>query len=84
MNTSFDQKMFRSFKSRLTRRQNLKDYHGIIKLWEDFKRFYDYSDQPWPDDWRRWQRAAEDAAFTLQRERRDARWDPPSRYRRVS
>lgn len=65
----FDQRMFRSFKSRLTRRRNLKDHHGVIRLWAEFRQYYDNSDQPWPDDWRRWERAAEDASYALDRMR---------------
>jgi hypothetical protein len=61
-----NQAAFRSFKTKLTRRKNAKDYEGIIQLWQEFESY------PWsqgmPDDWRRWERAAEDAMSQLRRQ----------------
>lgn len=59
------QKKYRSFKSRLTRLKNRKDYKGIIDLWNEFKAYYNNSNEPWPDAWSNWQRAADDAAFAI-------------------
>ena len=55
--------VYRSFKTRLTRRWNRKDYHGVIRLWAEFQQHYDNNNAPWPDDWHRWQRYADDAAI---------------------
>ena len=74
MSRTPEQAAFRSFKSKLTRRVNRKDWHSVIALWHEFKAFYDNNDQPWPDDWRRWERAAEDARYTLQRENPGKDW----------
>jgi len=61
------QSKYRSFKSRLTRLKNRKDHKGIIALWKEFEAYYNDSNEPWPDAWSNWQRAADDAQFTLQR-----------------
>jgi hypothetical protein len=58
---------YRTFKSRLTRLTNAKDHAGLIALWAEFKAFYNDHDFPMPDDWRRWERAAEDAKYELAR-----------------
>lgn len=56
---------YRSFKSRLTRAVNRKDHASVVALWDEFKAYYAGNDWPWPDDWRKWERAAEDAKRTL-------------------
>lgn len=55
------------FKSALTRAQNKKDWHAVIKVAADFEQFFDAKGWPQPDDWSRWQRAADDARHALQR-----------------
>jgi hypothetical protein len=62
------QRQYRTFKSTLTRRVNAKDWPGVIALWHVVNAYYeDPSHEPWPDDWHRWERAADDAQFALQR-----------------
>lgn len=61
------QKQYRTFKATLTRRRNRADWQGVIDLWAEFTHYFDSRDAAWPDDWRRWERAAEDAQFALQR-----------------
>ena len=56
---------YRSFKSRLTRLTNKRDHAGLIALWKEFEAFYNDRNWPMPDDWRRWERAAEDAKHAL-------------------
>ncbi len=63
------QKLFVTFKGKLTRLQNRKDLQGIINLWNEFQHAFDSRGLPWPDDWRRWERAADDATFELQRQK---------------
>jgi len=63
------QAKWRSFKTRLTRLQNKKDHTKIIALWREFEVYYNSSNEPWPDDWSRFQRAADDAQFALRFER---------------
>jgi len=61
-------KKFRSFKSRLTRALNRKDWHAVIAVANDFENFYD-AHPPVPDDWNRWARAKRDAEQELARQR---------------
>lgn len=58
---------YRSFKSRLTRLTNTHDHAGLLALWAEFEGFYDSRNWPMPDDWRRWERAAEDAKLAIAR-----------------
>jgi hypothetical protein len=60
-------RLYRSFRTRLTRRVNKHDWHGVQMLWIEFQEFYSTPERPMPDDWRRWERAAEDARFEEQR-----------------
>ena len=56
---------YRSFKSRLTRAKNLHNHADLVALWDEFKDYYDSRDWPMPDDWRRWEAAADDAKRKL-------------------
>lgn len=58
------QKTYRRFKSLLTRRLNKGDHRGLLVLWHEFSDHYD-THGPWPDDWRRWSLAAQDAEWAL-------------------
>lgn len=62
------QTKFRSFKTRLSRVLNKKDWHGVLREAKAFRDYYASSAEPMPDDWHRWQRAADDAFFALRRE----------------
>jgi hypothetical protein len=68
MSHETEQRIYRSFKSRLTRRVNAKDWHGVQMLWIEFQEYYSTPERPMPDDWRRWERAAEDALCCRQRQ----------------
>jgi hypothetical protein len=63
-NEAVMQKQVQQFKSRLMRLKNNGDNQGIITLWEEFQEWCDAN--MWPDNWSLWERAAQDAAFTLQ------------------
>lgn len=63
----------RKFKSRLTRLKNKHDNTGIIKLWDEFEDWC--NDNMWPDNWRLWESAKEDAELALRREA----WVPSTR-----
>lgn len=63
----------RAFKSRLTRLKNKDDHAGIIALWDEFSEWCD--DNMWPDNWRLWEAAKDDAEFALRRES----WVPSTR-----
>lgn len=58
---------YRSFKSTLTRRTRLKRHQAVIDLWSEFRAYYHTRNWPMPDDWRQWERAAEDAYSALMR-----------------
>lgn len=60
-----EQKKIRQFKSRLTRLKNKKDLQGIIDLWEELRQWCDGEDHMYPDNWRLWERAAEEAYYAL-------------------
>lgn len=63
------QKRFRLFKSALTRATNTKDPHKVIAACDAFFAHYERADsEPFPDDWHRWERARDDARYTLQRQ----------------
>lgn len=62
------QAKFRSFKTRLTRVMNKKDWHGVLREAASFRDYYRDSAEPMPDDWSRWQRAADDAFYALRRQ----------------
>jgi aminoglycoside phosphotransferase (APT) family kinase protein len=55
----------KQFKSRLTRLKNKNDDQGIIDLWAEFKEWCD--NHMYPDNWRLWFVAAEDAQRRLYR-----------------
>jgi len=57
----------KQFKSRLTRLKTKGDNQGIINLWEELRQWCDGEDHMYPDNWRLWERAAEDAYYTLRR-----------------
>ena len=59
------QAKYQSFKTRLTRLKNKKEYTQIVALWREFEAYYNTSNEPWPDTWSNWQRAADDAELTL-------------------
>ncbi len=64
------QKTFVRFKSALTRAQNTKDPHKVLAACRLFFDHYNRAEsEPFPDDWHRWERAQDDAKFTLQRMR---------------
>lgn len=65
--TSDHQRAFQTFKRRLTRYTNVKDFSAIVSLWDEFRDYFDSRSVAWPDDWRRWERAAEDATYALKR-----------------
>jgi len=67
------QRLFVRYKSRLTRLQNQQNHRGIIALWDEMQTEFDRLGFPLPDDWRRWERAAEDAQFSLRRAQ-ETRW----------
>ncbi len=62
------QQTYRRFKSALTRAVNKKDWQGVLLQARKFRDYYRTSDEPMPDFWSRWQRAADDAYFNLQRQ----------------
>jgi hypothetical protein len=63
-NLTEEQKTYRRFKSELTRLTRKQDHVGVIRLWTQFQTHYD-THGPWPDLWRNWERAAEDALYAL-------------------
>lgn len=67
MDYSAAQKLVTRYRSRLTRLQNRNDHLGIIALWIAMQAEFDRLGFPLPDQWRCWERAAEDAARTLSR-----------------
>ena len=57
---------YRRLKGNLTRAINSGSHVRVIRACEKaFRSFEQYS---YPDDWHRWQRANDDAAYALQRE----------------
>jgi indole-3-glycerol phosphate synthase len=66
------QKTFRAFKSALTRALNHKGHAEIIAECKRFRDYYRNSAEPLPDDWARWQRAADVSYFALMREGKHA------------
>lgn len=61
------QKLCTRYRGKLTRLQRKADHAGIVALWSEFQRAFEAIDAPLPDDWRRWERAAEDSAYALER-----------------
>lgn len=59
------------FKAALTRARNKRDPNAIIKVADDFEKFFADKGWPLPDNWSLWDRAKEDALFEL---RRAAKW----------
>ena len=68
-----------NFKSNLSRLQANKKHDAVIALWEEFQRYYDSNDFPYPDNWRNWERAAEDAKVALDREKREGHFADPTK-----
>lgn len=66
------QAQYRKFKTALTRAVNKKDWPGVLREAKRFRDYYETSDEPMPDFWSRWQRAADDAYYNLQRAGIDA------------
>jgi N12 class adenine-specific DNA methylase len=66
--TGTPNEVFKKFKTALTRAQNAKDWPAVIAEAERFKAYYDDpANPPFPDDWRRWEIAGEDAARAMRR-----------------
>lgn len=61
------QRRVTAYRSRLTRLKNTKNLQGIIDLWAEMQAEFDDRDWPLPDQWRLWERAAEDARLELHR-----------------
>jgi hypothetical protein len=68
MDYSAAQKLVTRYRSRLTRLQNQQNHQGIVALWKEMESEFERLGYPLPDQWRNWERAAEDALYTLQRE----------------
>lgn len=62
------QRQYRAMKSSLTRSINTGDPRRVLATTS--KAMAIFEDQGYPDDWSRWQRAAEDARLVLTRNRR--------------
>jgi len=62
------QKAFTRYKGALTRlqRKTPVDHTAIVALWPAMVAEFDRNDWPLPDDWRRFERAAEDSTYRLQ------------------
>jgi hypothetical protein len=58
---------YQKLKSKLTRAQNSKDPYKVLAEVRKFSSYYNSISEPLPDDWSRWQRAADDAVYELQR-----------------
>ena len=67
MDYSQAQKLVVRYRSRLTRLKNLKNHQGIIDLWAEMETEFQNKGFPLPDQWRNWERAADDARHTLAR-----------------
>lgn len=64
--TDEQQKRFQQFKSSLTRAENAKDWRAVIVAVRAFEDFFSKISPP--DQWHRWQNAADDAVHALNRE----------------
>lgn len=69
-------KVVRQFKSKLTRLQNKHDHAGVVALWDEFRTWCESPAGMYPDNWRRWSVAAEDAQRALDRAQWE--WSPPT------
>ena len=58
-------KIFRNQKSALTRAKNKKDPEAIIKVVEAAFEEWDDKFPAWPDNWRLWQNAKDDAERSI-------------------
>lgn len=57
-----EQRQYRRFKTTLARALNAKDWYRVIAAADSFDAYYSRPDAPpYPDDWMRWTRAADDA-----------------------
>lgn len=70
MSYTLTQAEFTKLKSKLTRAINSKDDAKIIKTCDEALEIFDA--KGWPDDWRRWERAKEDAVLRQRYARVDA------------
>lgn len=62
-------KIYRGFKTQLTRALNKRDWRKVIEVADAFNCYYsDPAHPPFPDDWSRWQRAKDDAQYQLKRQ----------------
>lgn len=69
---AIENKMFRTFKGRLTRAKNSGDPRKVIAAVAEFDAYYSQPGKVYPDDWARWERAKDDALFELRR--RESAW----------
>lgn len=65
MSDTLTQREYSSLKASLTRVIKSGDHAAIGQ--EAVRAFAIFAAKGWPDDWSRWQRAADDAAFALAR-----------------
>jgi hypothetical protein len=61
------QKRVKYYRGQLTRLQNKQNNSGIIALWAAMQFEFERNGWALPDSWARWQRAADDARYALQR-----------------
>lgn len=73
--TSDAQKQFSKFKGDLTKAEKAKDWPRVIEEAKKFTAYYDALGA-YPDDWARWERAAEDAKLALKQ--KDETKGPPA------
>lgn len=59
------QKEYRKFKSRLTKAMRAKDWNAVLAEKEKFDKYFGDEVNAYPDDWARWDRAADDARTAL-------------------
>lgn len=63
------QREFPKQKSALTRAVNSGKYANVLNACKKAVTFWNDNGGVWPDDWSRWQRALDDAAYKANRER---------------
>lgn len=67
MTNYMEQGTYRRLKTRLTRAINSKDSRKVLAEVQQFKDYCERGNLCMPDDWHRWQIAADDAVYTLRR-----------------